>query len=329
MKTQAVVFPKANEFTTQELTLEAPTESDIVVRTLVAAISPGTERWLLQGKHLGSQFPCCPGYHRIGIVEKCGKKVVDFEPGDIVYGTANRWKEKVVPWSGAQIGMSVSAPAGYRFLSAKPLGKLELETLSFSILAGVANRGIRFCDVRPGQRILIIGAGFVGICAAQLAALKGAIPALLEIGQERIDFAKNIVGSVFNPMDADVEEQLKSLAPGGFDILYDTVGSAATTDKMVKLMRHQGLMLMQAQYFDKEKCAIDLDQVKIRELTMKTTCGIDAQDFKETAENISSRRLRIAPMITHRFTSDKVLEGYELLSSSKVFNMGIVIHWSE
>ena len=70
MKTKAVVFPEAEKFEMVDLTLDEMGPGDIRVRTLVSAISPGTERWVLKGKHIGTQFPCVPGYHRIGIVEE-------------------------------------------------------------------------------------------------------------------------------------------------------------------------------------------------------------------------------------------------------------------
>ena len=94
LKTQALFFPKVNEYEMTEVTLPDPGPRDIVVRTLISAISPGTERWIMRGKHIGTKFPCIPGYHRIGIVESTGRDMKDFEAGDIVYGTGNRWKEE-------------------------------------------------------------------------------------------------------------------------------------------------------------------------------------------------------------------------------------------
>lgn len=80
--TRAVIFPAADKFAMTELELEEPGPRDIVVRTLVSAISPGTERWVLRGKHIGTEFPCAPGYLRIGIVEHCGGDVRTFQVGD-------------------------------------------------------------------------------------------------------------------------------------------------------------------------------------------------------------------------------------------------------
>ena len=230
---------------------------------------------------------------------------------------------------GAHLGLSVGNWKGYRFLNSSLPKRLELETMACAILAGVANRGIRFCNVKAGQKVLIIGAGFIGLCAAQLVSLRGAHPVLLEIAPERISFAKQLIQDVLNPKDEKLKETLKELAADGFDALYDTVGDAATTDRMVQHMRGQGTLLLQAQYFDKERCALDLDQIKIRELTVKTTCGIDDQDWAETTANIRSRLLKIDPLITHRFEAVDALKGYELLHTGKPFNLGIVFRWDE
>ncbi|MFH0797128.1 MAG: zinc-binding dehydrogenase [Candidatus Omnitrophota bacterium] len=329
MKTQAIVFPEPNKFEMTELELEEPGPKDIVVKTLLSAISPGTERWLLRGKHIGSQFPCVPGYQQIGIVEECGKEATNFKVGDIVYGSAGRWKGNIVSMWGAHVGLSVGGWTGYRFVASSLLNRLELETLSFAIAAGVANRGISFCNVGATQKVLIIGAGFIGICAAQLAAGRGAHPVLLEQDTERVAFAKNLISDVLCTDDKNLEAELQKLAPAGFDILYDTVGHAPTTDRMVQQMKKQGTLLLQAQYFDRERCALNLDQIKIRELTVKTTCGIDDQDWLETTHYIRTRHLKIAPLITHRFEAKDALKGYQLLHTGKPLNMGIVFRWDE
>ena len=329
MKTKAVVFPEVDKFEVREITLPEVGANDILVRTLVTAISPGTERWFLRGRHIGVEFPLIPGYHRIGIVEKRGEDVSEFEVGDIVYGSAGRWEENIQSQFGAHVGYSVADASGYDFVASETPSKFELETLAFTILIGVANRGVRALEPKATERMVIIGGGIIGICAAQLAMLEGAVPVIVEKDPERLEFIKGIVPNVVSPDDAQFDEKLKEIAPSGFDYLYDSVGHAPTTDRLVQLTRNHGTMMMQAQYFDKEKCAIDMDQVKIKEITIKTTCGIDAKDRLDTVNNILTRRLKVASLITHRFDSDDILKGYELLHTGKPFNLGIVFHWSE
>ena len=329
MKTRAVMFPEANRFELTELTLGEPGPSDIVVRTLVSAISPGTERWVLRGLHIGTRFPCVPGYHRIGVVEACGPDAGQVKEGDIVYGSAGRWEEDIVSMWGAHVGLSVGPAGAYTFVADAAPPRIELETLAFTILAGVSNRGVNACAVSAGQKMLIIGSGFVGVCAAQLAASRGAEPLLLDKNPARVSFLTESQPAFpcLNVDDPELDEKLKAFAPEGFDILQDTVGHAPTTDLLVQRLRPQATLLLQAQYFDRERCAIDLDQIKIKELTVKTTCGTRKDDITQTMANIRSRCLDIAPLITHRFDPKDMLAGYELLHTGEPHNLGIVFGW--
>jgi len=329
MKTTAVCFPEANRFEVTELTLPTPGPGDMVVKTLVTAISPGTERWTLRGLHIGTQFPCVPGYHRIGIVESCGAEVTAFKAGDVVYGSGGSWEESIVSMWGAHVGYSVSPPGGYELVASSIPPQAELEALAFTIVAGVGQKGVRFLDVQPAETLLIIGAGFIGICAAQLANHLGAKAYLVEKDPERIAFARGLNLEVLSVDDQDLADQLKSIAPGGFDILYDSVGHAATTDMLVQHTVRNGRMLLQAQYFDKEKCAIDLDQIKVKQITVKTTCGVDGEDRSEIMRHVREGSLDIHSMITHRFKAEDILKGYELLHTGKPLNMGIVFLWDE
>ncbi len=329
MKARAVVFPKANAFEVRELELEEPKETDVVLKTLVSAISPGTERWVLRGKHIGTVFPCSPGYQRISVVEECGSEVKGLAPGDIVYGAACRWKGEVRSMWGAHIERAVADWRNFTFLSFSWLSRLELETLAFGIVAGVATRGIRFLEVREGHSVLIIGAGFIGLCAAQLAVYIGASPLLVEIDERRRQFAASLGLKSVSPEDVKMEEAIKDFAKSGVDMLYDTAGNAAVTDRLVAFVRPQGKILLQAQYFDKEKCALDLDQIKIRELTVKTTCGVRKDDLQETFSYIRRRILNIPAMITHRFDSEEVLKGFQVLHTNQPFNLGIVFRWDK
>ncbi|HOK57030.1 MAG TPA: zinc-binding dehydrogenase [bacterium] len=327
MKIKALIYQEANKFEISELTLDEMKDEDIKVKTIISAISPGTERWVLKGKHIGTKFPCVPGYHRIGIIEKVGKNVKNFKEGDIVYGIDNRWKENIYRMWGAHVSHSVGNWKNYWFISSKIPDNFELETIVFTQLSAVATRGIKALEVKSREKIAIIGAGFLGLCACQLSIYRNAVPILIDKDPERVEFGKKFTQFSFLIDDKEIDEKLKEIAPEGFDHLYDTVGDPNTTDKLVQITKFRGKILLQAQYFDKEKCAIDLDQIKIREITIKTTIGIDTIDFYETLDYIKKRILKISEMITHRFTSEELTKGFEILRDGKPFNLGILFWW--
>lgn len=329
MKSQAVVFTAANTYEVMNIEVADPGPEDILVRTLWTAVSPGTERWTLRGKHLGIRFPCVPGYHRIGIVEAAGAAVTTHKVGDIVYGSNNKIMPPIIRMSGAHIAHSVSAPGAYTILGHGDMDPVLAEQIVFSILVAVGNRGVNTLAVKPRQKILHIGAGIVSLSAAQIAALRGTNSVLIDTDAEQVAFVNRQFPDFLclDGNDVALEAKLKEYAPDGFDILCDTVGLAAAIDRYVKFVRKQGTLLLQAQYFDIEHRAIDLDQIKIKELTIKTTCGASADDKAEVRHLIRKGWLKITPYITHRFNKDELIKAYQLLDKSSEHNLGMVIDW--
>ena len=330
MKTQAIIFSEANKYELTTLTLDKMGQNDVLVRTLTTAVSPGTERWTLRGKHLGTSFPCVPGYHRIGIVEDCGSKVTELQVGDIVYGSSNRWQEKnIKSMFGAHTGHSVGNASDYMFLNSKMLSDFELETICFTLLISIAQRGIETLSLKKSNKMIIIGSGFIGLMATQLAAVEGVETVLLDVDSQMNEFVNKTFPNqkIISPLDENWLKELKSIAPQGFEYLYDTVGHAKTTNALVDLMRKQGEMMLQAQYFDKEKQALNLDMIKVKELTMKFTCGSGLTAMRETVNKIMDRQLKVAPLITHRFKAKDALKAYKLLDKNTEFNLGMVIDW--
>ncbi|NLZ62504.1 MAG: zinc-binding dehydrogenase [Lentisphaerae bacterium] len=329
MKTQALVFTAVNTYECQEVNIADPGADDILVRTLWTAVSPGTERWTLRGKHIGTRFPCVPGYHRIGIVEAAGANVTTHKVGDIVYGSSNNILPPVVNMFGAHIAHTVSAPQHYTILGHGEMDPALAEQIVFTVLVAVGNRGVNALAVKPRQRILHLGAGILSLSAAQIAALRGTYSALVDIDPKHVAFVQRQFPEFLtvDGNDPDLEAKLRNFAPDGFDILHDTVGVPASIDRLVQLVRYQGTILMQAQYFDAEHRAVNLDQIKIKELTIKTTCGNTSNDNAEVQHLIKRGWLRVTPYITHRFKKDQILSAYQLLDKNQEHNLGMVIDW--
>lgn len=264
------------------------------------------------------------------MVEATGKAVTRLKAGDWVYGTANRWLEPVKAMFGAHVAFSVGNEKSYDLLSHEPLPPELAEQIVFRILVAVGNRGINAASTRPGQRLLHVGGGMISLASAQIAQHRGTESLIIDNNPERVAFIRDRYPE-FTTLDTnapDFETRLKEFAPDGFDLLQDTVGLPVVTDRLIPFMRQQATLLFQAQYFDRERCAVDLDQIKIKELTIKTTCGVRANDLAEVCNLIHKGWLKITPCITHRFNHADILDAYTLFDKGKPHNLGIVIEWS-
>ena len=94
--------------------------------------------------------------------------------------------------------------------------------------------GVRNGQVKPGDVVVVVGAGPVGLAEIQTAALTGAASIIaLEPAQSRREHALRFgADAAINPADGDAEQQVAALTDGGLgaDVAIEAVGTPGTFD---------------------------------------------------------------------------------------------------
>ncbi|MGY4954567.1 NADP-dependent oxidoreductase [Streptomyces nigrescens] len=161
-------------------------------------------------------FPAVPGWDVAGVVDKAGEGATA-AVGDEVFGVASAG------------GYSQYAVLDRPF--AKP-AEVSFETAAAMITVGeAACRAVEHLGVRPGQTLLIHGAGgSVGGIAVQVAAARGitVIGTTAERDIERV----NGLGAVAVPYGEGWVERVMAVAPGGVDCVFDTSGAGVLADSV-------------------------------------------------------------------------------------------------
>ena len=164
-------------------------------------------------------FPVVPGWDIAGVVERSGLGAPEFTPGDEVIAYIRSDVQR------AHGGFAELVSADVRTIARKP------GTMSFTEAAGLPLAGLTAyqgiagaLEVKPGETVLVHGAaGGVGSVAVQIARARGArvigtgSPGnhdyLRELGAEPVTPGEGLTGQVL------------SLAPGGVDAMFDTIGN--------------------------------------------------------------------------------------------------------
>lgn len=162
--------PEVLEFL--EVRKPTPTDNEVLIRVYAASVTRGDV--ILRKLHpllylpmslFGIKRKEIPGHEFAGVVEKTGKEVKQFKPGDKVFGTTT--------------GLKVGANAEYVCVPEKwskgVLGEMP-ENAAFDEAAALPIGGMTALDIlkkgniQPGHKVLIYGAsGSVGTYAVQLA----------------------------------------------------------------------------------------------------------------------------------------------------------------
>ncbi len=123
-------------------------------KTLFTLVSPGTE---LAHNYTGTAFPSFPGYAATFVVETLGTEVDGISEGDVCFCMGSHR-------SFQQVDAFAAHPV--------PTG-LSPEKAALARLMGVSMTTLMTTTARPGDRVMVMGAGPVGFLAAQMFALSG------------------------------------------------------------------------------------------------------------------------------------------------------------
>jgi NADPH:quinone reductase-like Zn-dependent oxidoreductase len=196
----------------------------VLVRVRAAALNPADlelQAGALDGA-VDTYFPVIPGWDIAGVVERSGLATPEFAPGDEVIGYIRGDAQR------AHGGMAELVSTDARNLVRKP------RALSFAEAAGLPLAGLtayqavaHALDVQPGETLLVHGAaGAVGSLAVQIARSRGARVIgtssvhdhgyVRNLGAEPVTYGEGVAGRV------------RELAPGGADVVLDTVGGVLT-----------------------------------------------------------------------------------------------------
>ncbi len=183
--------------------------------------------WDVVTAKLGNQMhPMAPpGHEGVGYVAKIGDGVTGFKEGDRVAG---------------------GGFANVRNLSSQRVFKIPESDLpdEYWIVEPVscAVTGIDHCQIQPGNRIVLVGCGFMGLLILQ-GLLRYPLDDLivLDIVQSRLDLAQQLgVGEVYNTAEADLQDLSRELKSRDIDVVVDTSGSQAGLDLSTDIVKRGG-----------------------------------------------------------------------------------------
>jgi alcohol dehydrogenase len=168
--------------------------------------------------------------------------------------------------------------------------------------------------VRPGDSVVIIGAGPIGLAAIMTARLysPGHIIAV-DISAQRLAAALKVgADKAINSAVEDVAEIVRGLTDGlGADVTMEAVGVPETFEMAVDLVRPGGHVANIGVHG--APATLHLEKIWIRDLTI-TTGLVDTNTTPTLIQLTAGGQLDPAAIVTHRFTMDEFDKAYDVFS---------------
>ncbi len=176
--------------------------------------------------------------------------------------------------------------------------------------AGVAMRGIDEARISPGDTVVILGCGPIGLVAAQMALAVGATQVVaVDVNDFRLEMSRDMGAQTLNPLRDNVVEQVRRIngRRGGADVVLEISGAPEVYDYLFDLVRPEGRVVTIGHVSRPISLNISR-QINLKGVSLK---GVFGRRIWETWEHLSSlvaaKCIDLSAVITHRFP----LEAYE------------------
>lgn len=181
-----------------------------------------------------------------------------------------------------------------------PSEKLSFDELALVETLGIGAHGVHRAQIRAGERVLIIGAGPIGLSAIQFALAAGAEVIVADINQRRLAFCEQQLG-VKHCIDptSDTLSQLEQLSGSELaPVVIDCTGSKASMESTFQYVSHGGrLVFIGLGKFD---IAFHDPHFHRRELSILSSRNSTGAEMRQIIEMIEAGEIDTTPWITQR-----------------------------
>jgi len=189
----------------------------------------------------------------------------------------------------------------------------EAAVLLADILPTSYEVGVLNGRVRPGDTVVIVGAGPIGLAAILTARLYSPSHVIvIDKAEARLQAAKQFGADITLQPDADLLEAVRAVTGGlGADVAMEAVGTPATFELCTTLVRPGGRIANIGVHG--KSATLHLEDLWIRNITI-TTGLVDTTTTPDLLRMLEAGQLDVSHMVTHRFALDDFAEAYQVFA---------------
>ncbi|MDO8345830.1 MAG: zinc-binding alcohol dehydrogenase family protein [Cellvibrio sp.] len=271
----------------------------------------GTDFHIYEGSHPFLEYPRVMGHELSGeVVEVNGDSTLSIGDRVIVnpYLPCGKCiacrKEKPNCCSSIRV-LGVHIDGGMTEFLNVPEGQLyPANDLTFAQAAmveflSIGAHGVRRGEIKSGDRVLVVGAGPIGLGAAIFAQIAGGSVAILDLNSARIAGAVSLVkGAKGFVLDSNTDAEIEQYTNGDmFDVVLDATGNKRAMESSIKYVAHGGTCVFISVV--KDKITFDDPFFHAREMRIIGSRNATKQDFDTVISSIKNSMIPIDLLNTH------------------------------
>ncbi len=193
-----------------------------------------------------------------------------------------------------------------------PGNSLAYEQLALVETLAIGCHAVDRCSPKPGDDVLVIGAGPIGLSAMEFVRLSGARLIVMDINEQRLAFTKQFMGAgatIKFTGDGSELAALKEITGGNLaHMVIDATGNAGSMAKSLEYAAHTGQVVYVG--ITSDTVAFGHPLMHRKELTLKASRNALPADFPRIISLIEAGKIDTKPWITHRVPFDTIIERF-------------------
>jgi 2-desacetyl-2-hydroxyethyl bacteriochlorophyllide A dehydrogenase len=324
---QSLICQKPGEFEYQEKEIPKLTKGNSIIKIKRIGIC-GTDFHAFEGTQPFFNYPRILGHELSGeLIDYDGNG--DFQKGETLTfmpyfycgtciacrnGKTNCCSKMQVFGVHVDGGMAeyVSVPS-YSLLHGN---SLTLDALALVEPLAIGAHGVKRAGIKPGEFVLVAGAGPIGLGIVEFARIAGAKVIIADINEQRLNFCKEKmkVEYTINPASDNAIEEVRNITNGDMPtVVFDATGSQKAILKGFEYMAFGGRYVLVG--LQKGEIQFSHPEFHKRESTLMSSRNAVKEDFEFVISCLKNNYIDTKSFITHTTKFSLLKEEFSMLSN--------------
>jgi 2-desacetyl-2-hydroxyethyl bacteriochlorophyllide A dehydrogenase len=170
---------------------------------------------------------------------------------------------------------------------------LSADELALVEPLSIAAHGLRRAAIQPSQKVLVMGAGPIGLFTILLAKIQGALVEVAEPNAARLRFCIENLGVV-------------EASSAAYSTVIDATGNLAAIESGFAKMAHGGKYVLIG--LQKQPISFSHPEFHKREATLMSSRNATIEDFRYVMDLLRNGKIQAGLFISHRFGKNQLLD---------------------
>jgi L-iditol 2-dehydrogenase len=313
----------------EEFPLLSPGKGELVVRVRACGLCGSDLVKMFQQK---MQVPTVLGHEIAGEVSRVGAGVAQFQPGDRVvvahhvpcyachycrhgnYSMCRDFKQSNVRPGG--FAEEVLVPAEHvKWTTLRLPNHVSYEQGSFTEPLACCLRSLRRWNLQPGDVVLLVGLGAMGLSMAQLVRTHHGAVIGMDLDDGRLEFARRAgLQALCSARDQDhLRRLIADWTDGrGCDVVVLTAGDGGTLQESLQWVRDGGTITLFGNLSRQTMAQLDPNLLYYREITLQGSYSPSPLELIQALHFIATHAVDVDPLITHCLPLEELPQAVEL-----------------